>query len=72
MKNERFKEGLHFGIGMTVFFIIQNFISYDNHTTAQIIRSLIGGIIAGALAGFLFGWLIGLFKRSKFNTEKKE
>ena|ERR1022692_2015637 len=65
----RFRAGLSFGIGMTVFFILQNFLTNDNQTSNEIMKSVVSGIIAGIIAGFLFGWFAGLFSKSKFVKE---
>jgi len=68
-KRNRFRAGLSFGIGMTVFFILQNLLTNDNQTSKEIIKSVISGTIAGIISGFLFGWLMGLFSKSKFVKE---
>jgi hypothetical protein len=68
-KRNRFRAGLSFGIAMAVFFIIQNLLTSDKHTTNQIIKSIASGLVAGAISGLLFGWLIGLFAKSKFVTQ---
>jgi hypothetical protein len=68
-KKNRFRAGLSFGIGMTVFFILQNLFTNDNLTSKEIIKSVFSGIIAGIISGFLFGWLVGLFNKSKFVKE---
>lgn len=67
-KKSKFRAGLNFGIGMTVFFILQNLLTENNQTTNQIIKSVVAGVIAGALSGVLFGWLTGLLANSKFIT----
>ena len=68
-KKTRFRAGLSFGIGMTVFFILQNLLTNDNQTTNQIIKGIVSGLAAGAISGVLFGWLIGLFAKSRFGTQ---
>jgi len=68
-KKNRFRAGLSFGIGMTVFFILQNLVTNDNQTTNQVLKSIVAGLVAGAIAGVLFGWLIGLFSKSKFVSQ---
>ncbi len=65
-KRNRFRAGLSFGIGMTVFFILRDLLTNDNQTSNEIIKSVVSGIIAGLISGFLFGWLTGLFSKSKF------
>src|SRR6476661_10010608 len=70
MNNKKIiKNGLNFGIGMTVFFILQNLLINENHTTNQVLKSIITGIAAGLLSGVLFGWLIGFFIKSKVVTQ---
>ena len=66
MKKIDFKAGLSFGIGMTIYFIIQNLWTSDIITSKTIIKSVVVAIISGAAAGFTFGLLIGLFKSSKY------
>src|SRR5205814_4334021 len=61
-----FRAGLSFGIGMTIFFILQDLFTNDHPTTNRIIKSIIAGLVTGAISGVLFGWLIGLFAKSKF------
>jgi hypothetical protein len=68
-KKNRFKAGLRFGIVMTVFFILLNLLTNDNHTFKEILGSVASGIIAGLISGFLFGWIMGLFIKSKFVKE---
>ena len=68
-KRNRFRAGLSFGIGMTVFFILQNLLTNDNQTSEEIIKSVVSGLIAGVISGVLFGWVIGLFSKSKFVKE---
>jgi len=68
-KRNRFRAGLSFGIGMTVFFILQNLLTNDNQTSKEIMKSVVSGIIAGLISGFLFGWVMGLFSKSKFVKE---
>jgi hypothetical protein len=68
-KRNRFRIGLSFGIAMAVFFILQNLVTSDKHTTNQIIKSIASGLVAGAISGVLFGWLMGLFAKSKFVTQ---
>lgn len=64
-KKNKYKAGLSFGIGMTVFFILQNFLTNDNHSAKEITKSIVSGSIAGVVSGVLFGWLMGLFSKSK-------
>lgn len=66
---DRFRAALGFGIAMTVFFVLQNLLTNDNHATNQIIKAIVAGLAGGAISGFLFGWLIGLFAKSKFVTQ---
>lgn len=68
-KKSRFRTGLSFGIAMTIFYILQDLLASDNHTTNQIIKSVVAGLISGVIAGFLFGWIMGLFSNSKFVNE---
>lgn len=65
-KKSRFRAGLSFGIVMTIIYVLQDLLTGDNHTTSQIIKSIVAGLIGGMVAGFLFGWIIGLFSNSKF------
>ncbi|OIR14367.1 GRAM domain protein [mine drainage metagenome] len=65
-KKNRFRAGLSFGIGMTVFFILQNLLTNENQTSNQVFKSIVAGLVAGAISGVVFGWLIGLFSKSKF------
>ena len=62
MKKIDLKAGLSFGIGITVFFIIQNLWIAENYTTKTIGKAVIAGLIAGSLFGLIIGW----FKSSKF------
>ena len=64
-KKQSFKAGLNFGIGMTVFFILQNLLMNENQTTNQVIKSIAIGLLSGVVAGVLFGLVIGIFLRSK-------
>ncbi len=50
---------------MSIFFILQELLTYDNLTTKNITITFVSGLFGGALAGFLFGWLVGLFTKSK-------
>lgn len=68
-KKNKFITGLYFGIGMTVFFIIQNLLTNDHQTTNLVIRAVASGLVAGAISGVIFGWLMGLFAKSKFVTQ---
>lgn len=54
---------------MTVFFILQNLLTSENHTTNQVIKSIVIGLVTGVLSGVLFGSLTGLFSNSKFVTK---
>jgi hypothetical protein len=65
-KKNRLRAGFSFGIGMTIFFLIQNLLLRDNQTTNQVVLSIVIAIAAGAISGVLFAWLIGLFANSKF------
>ena len=66
MKKIDFKAGLSFGIGMTIYFIIQNLWTSDIITLKTIVKSVVVAIVSGAAAGFTFGLIIGLFKSSKY------
>ncbi len=66
MKKFDLKAGLSFGVGMTIFFIIQNLWTVDTITSKAIFKSITAGLIGGIVAGFLFGLIIGWFKTSKF------
>ena len=68
-KRNRFRAGLSFGIGMTVFFILENLLTNDTHTSKEIIKIVVSGLIEGVISGVLFGWIIGLFGKSKFVNE---
>lgn len=68
-KKNKYKAGLSFGIGMTVFFILQNFLTNDNHSANEITKSIVSGSIAGVVSGVLFGWLMGLFSKSKLAND---
>ena len=61
MSNSRIRSGLTFGIGMSVFFIIQHLLINDQQTPYHIIRAILTGLATGALSGLLFGWIITLF-----------
>ena len=66
MSHSRIRSGLTFGIGMSVFFIIQHLLINDQQTPYHIIRAILTGLATGALSGLLFGWIIALFSRSAF------
>ena len=68
-KKNRFKTGLGFGIGMAIFFIIQNLFTNENQSTNQILKSVFAGLAGGAVSGVLFGWLMWKFGNSKFVTQ---
>lgn len=65
MKKFDKKAGFYFGIGMTVFFIIQNLFALDQFSGGGIVKAFVVGIISGVVAGLLYGLFIGLFKSSK-------
>ena len=65
-KRNNFRAGLGFGIGMAVFFIIQNLLTTDHYTSKEIFKAVVSGLIAGLISGFLFGWFTGIFSKSKF------
>ena len=73
-KRKRFTAGLSFGIGMAVFFILEELFTNDSNTSKQIIKTIIAGLVSGAVSGVLFGWLIGMFSKSNFvkNTTRIE
>jgi hypothetical protein len=66
----RFRAGLIFGIGMTVFFILRDLLINDNQTSNEIMKHVVPGVLAGLIGGFLFGWLTGLFSKSKFVNQE--
>lgn len=66
MKKIDLKVGLSFGVGMTIFFIIQKLWTADTLTSKAIFKSVVIGLIGGVVAGFIFGLIIGWFKTSKF------
>jgi hypothetical protein len=68
-KKSRFKSALVFSIAMMIFSIFQSLLFRDNHTTNEIIKSVVVGILSGAISGVLFWWLIGLFANSKIVKE---
>lgn len=65
MIKKKFRSGLGFGIGLTVFFILQNLLIQEHQTSKEIMKSVFAGIIAGVIGGFLFGWLSGYFSKLK-------
>ena len=68
-KRNSVRAGLGFGIGMSVFFILQNLLTNDHQTSKEIINAVVSGLVAGLISGFLFGWLIGVFSKSKVVKE---
>ncbi len=62
MKKIDFKAGLSFGIGMTIYFIIQNLWTSDVMT----LKTIVVAIVSGAAAGFTFALIISWFKSSKY------
>ena len=67
-KRNKIRAGLTFGIGMTIFFILQNLYLAEDRTTTGVIKSVVTGIVTGAVTGVLYGWLIGMFAKSKLIT----
>lgn len=65
-KKSKIRTGLSFGIGMTVFFILQDLLTLDSLSANEIIKSIGAGLFAGAISGLLFGWLMGVFVKSDF------
>ncbi len=62
----KYKEGLSFGIGMTVFFIIKNIWEAPQLTAAIITKCLFAGLIGGAVAGVFFGLISNKLKPKIF------
>lgn len=65
MKKFDKKAGFYFGIGMTVFFIIQNLFVLDHFNGGGLVKAIGSGLISGVVSGLLFGLFIGWFKSSK-------
>ena len=65
------KEGLFFGITMTIFFIIKNIWSEPLLTTAMIAKSVFAGIVGGIVSGLVYGfvWYKLKTKLSKHSTQ---
>ena len=59
MKKERVRQGLSFGIGMTLFYIVQNLWYSNTYTPHVILKAIVTALITGAISGLVFGWLIG-------------
>lgn len=58
-----------FGAIMTVFYLVQNFMTIEEWTTKNIF-SIIGiSVSTGLLSGFIFGLTAGWFKKSKYVDE---
>jgi hypothetical protein len=66
MKKFDRKSGLSFGVGMTVFFIIQSLWTAETLTVKTITISIVSGLLSGIFSGFFFGLIMGWFKTSKF------
>ena len=65
-KKNRVRGGLFFGIWMAIFNIGWSLATENNHTTQQVVITIVVGLIVGAISGLLFGWLTGLLAKSKF------
>ena len=66
MSKASLKTGLKYGIGMSIFFIIQHLLIADEYSTYAITRAIITGVITGMLSGFIFGFIIHWFSKSSF------
>jgi len=66
MKKFDKNSAIGFGAIMTVFYLVQNFISLETFTSKNIIIAIITSLLTGLFAGLLFGLIIGWFKKSKF------
>jgi hypothetical protein len=66
MSNARFKTGLKYGIGLSVFFTIQHLLITGEYTGYNIVRAIITGVITGLISGFIFGYIVTWFARSRF------
>ena len=66
MKKINFKAGFSFGIGVTVFFIIQHIWTSDIITVKIVVKSVIAGLISGAFSVFFYAVIMRIFKAPKF------
>jgi hypothetical protein len=64
--NSKIRVGLSFGVGMTIFFILQGVLSNDApNNTNEILKLIVSSLLGGLFSGFLFGWIIWKFNDSK-------
>ena len=80
--SNKVKSGIYFGLGMTLIFIFQTIIAWitgEEESTNEIIKSVTSAIIAGGFAGIIFGFMTDIlivdiiFKRNiEFNLEDDE
>lgn len=54
---------------MTVFYLVQNFITIEKWTTKNILLTVGISVLSGLLNGFIFGLTAGWFKKSKYVDE---
>lgn len=64
-KNKWLQSGLAFGLGMTIFFILQNLFQADEITTKVVMKAVVAGLVGGLVAGLLFGLILKFFAQSK-------
>ena len=57
------KAALSFGVGIAIFFIVQNLWNCELYTFKSVAKTVVAGIMAGAVGGFVFGLIIGWSKQ---------
>lgn len=70
--SNKVKSGLYFGLGMTFVFLFKTIIAWvtgEEESSGEIVKSVIAAVIAGLVSGLLFGWLTDKFLVSSIFTK---